>query len=209
MREGDRVFYISGRLGDDEKAPIYNGRYGKVVGKLLHINHLNSHAYVRFINKINLFRLSDLVPKGCYALTIPEYRAIMQIALCECPQQPSRYPTLGDNVVYVSGRYGSSGVNPLCVSHPLHKRIPTQSIGILTHVCDPREHYRCKVEWPNGKANTYLMDDLRTIYDPMIGVIWKKVWEWKQSISKKTDHTGAAAPKLVLDENRIKGVFNV
>lgn len=199
MRINDYVYYISGRFGDNANFPLYNGTRGQVGGVIHEIDHENSCAFVSFHRHINWFNLSDLVLRNSICPTVPRYLALAKIALNK--PRPIGYPTEGDAVVYVSGRYGNSSANPcwpLCGD-------ATTEVGVLTRANDPALDYRCRVNWVvSNRSNTYLLDDLRAINDPVLKEIQHEITKWLlNSINP------SPAPELILPERRIKGVFNV
>lgn len=200
MQVNDKVCYISGRYSDNEYAPLYNGKLGQVVGLIHEIDNENSCAFVSFNGHLNWFGMSDLVLINSICLAVPTYLALANIALLAA--RPIGYPTVGDKVVYVSGRYGDSSSNPCW---PLRKHSDKPSIGTLRTVNDPSINYRCRVEWVDTR-NTYLLEDLRAINDHTIQQIKQDIQRWIKDYKTPKPNL---IPELILPKNRIKGVFNV
>ena len=61
LKVGDRVKYTSGIYGDEKQNPLWDGKYGKVIGTLVSIIRAECALSVQWDNKeTNLYKLNDL-----------------------------------------------------------------------------------------------------------------------------------------------------
>ena len=61
LKVGDRVKYTSGIYGDEKQNPLWDGKYGKVIGTLVSIVQAECSLFVQWDNKTrNNYVPSDL-----------------------------------------------------------------------------------------------------------------------------------------------------